>query len=72
MRKQNLIKRAAMVALAGIMMVASAMPAFATGWQQDDGPSQVGWYHDGVGWKYRLTNDGARYFDLDKLAAAHS
>lgn len=46
MKKQNFIKRAAVVAMAGAMMVGSTIPVFAAGWQKD-----------GTGWWYG-TNEG--------------
>lgn len=115
MRKQNLFKRAAVMALAGTLVMGSAMPSFAAGWQWldenndgiaecyyfDDNGSKLtgtttpdgytvnadgawvengavqtqassasgagsngasgqtgaaGWYHDGTGWRYRMSN----------------
>ncbi len=116
MRKQNLFKRAAVMALAGILVMGSAMPSFAAGWQWldenndgiaecyyfDDNGSKLtgtttpdgytvnadgawvengavqtqassasgagsnsasgqtgaaGWYHDGTGWRYRVSDE---------------
>jgi len=36
MKKRNIFKRAAMVAMAGATMMTSAVPAFAAGWIKND------------------------------------
>lgn len=72
MRKQNVIKRAAMIAMAGAMMAGSTIPAFAAGWQKNDtgwwystNEDNTEWYSDG--WKWiDGNNDGMAecyYFD---------
>ncbi len=72
MRKQNIIKRAAVAVMAGVMMIAGAIPAFAAGWIRNDtgwwystNDSNTAWHANGWQW---IDGDGdgvseCYYFD---------